>query len=116
MQKFASAANGNTSPIAAGEQIQYSYLVTNTGNVDLTSLAVSDNKVGTVTCPTPASPGLAPGEFETCTGTYTATTQDAADNNITNTATATGTDAARDEPYLRAGHEFAAAGHGRAGG
>ncbi len=94
MQKFASAANGDTNPISAGEQVQYSYLVTNTGNVDLTSLAVSDNKVGTVTCPTPAAPGLAPGAVETCTGTYTATTQDAMNNNITNTATATGTDAA----------------------
>ncbi len=94
VQKFASAANGDTNPISAGEQILYSYLVTNTGNVDLTSLAVSDNKVGAVTCPTPAAPGLAPGAFETCTGTYTATTQDAINNNITNTATATGTDAA----------------------
>ena len=73
LQKFANAANGDTSPITTGEQIQYSYLVENTGNVDLTTLTVSDNKVGSVSCPTPASPGLAPGDFETCTGTYTAT-------------------------------------------
>ncbi len=94
IQKFASAANGDTSPISQGEQIQYSYLVTNTGNVDLTSLAVSDNKVGSVSCPSPAAPGLAPGAFETCTGTYTATAQDALNNDVTNTATGTGTDAA----------------------
>jgi uncharacterized repeat protein (TIGR01451 family) len=94
VQKFASAANGDTNPISAGEQVLYSYLVTNTGNVDLTSLAVVDNKVGTVTCPTPGAPGLAPGVVETCTGTYVATAQDAINNNITNTATATGTDAA----------------------
>jgi uncharacterized repeat protein (TIGR01451 family) len=94
VQKFASAANGDTNPISAGEQILYSYLVTNTGNVDLASLAVSDNKVSTVTCPTPVPPGLAPGASETCTGTYTATAQDAINNNITNTATATGTDVA----------------------
>ena len=61
VQKFASAANGDTNPISAGEQILYSYLVTNTGNVDLTSLAVSDNKVGTVTCPTPVRPRPRPG-------------------------------------------------------
>ncbi len=94
IQKFASAANGDTTPISQGEQIQYSYLVTNTGNVDLTSLAVSDNKVSSVSCPAPAPPGLAPGAFETCTGTYTATAQDALNNDVTNTATGTGTDAA----------------------
>ncbi len=94
LQKFANAANGDTNPITTGEQIQYSYLVENTGNVDLTTLTVADNKVGSVSCPTPAPPGLAPGDFETCTGTYTATAADAADNNVTNTATATGHDAA----------------------
>ncbi len=94
IQKFASAANGDSSPISQGEQIQYSYLVTNSGNVDLTSLAVTDNKVSGVSCPSPAPPGLAPGAFATCTGTYTATAQDALNNDVTNTATGTGTDAA----------------------
>ena len=94
LQKFANAANGDTNPITTGEQIQYSYLIENTGNVDLTTLTVADNKVSSVSCPTPASPGLAPGDFETCTGTYTATATDAADNNVTNMATATGSDAA----------------------
>jgi uncharacterized repeat protein (TIGR01451 family) len=94
LQKFANAANGDTNPITTGEQIQYSYLVENTGNVDLTTLAVTDSKVSSVSCPTPAPPGLAPGDFETCTGTYTATAADAANNNVTNVATATGSDAA----------------------
>jgi uncharacterized repeat protein (TIGR01451 family) len=94
VQKFANAANGDTNPITTGEQIQYSYLVENTGNVDLTTLTVADNKVSSVSCPTPAAPGLAPGDFETCTGTYTATATDAANNNVTNAATAIGTDAA----------------------
>ena len=94
LQKFANAANGDTSPITTGEQIEYSYLVENTGNVDLTTLTVADNKVSSVSCPTPPSPGLAPGDFETCTGTYTATATDAGDNNVTNSATATGSDAA----------------------
>ena len=94
LQKFANAANGDTSAITTGEQIQYSYLVENTGNVDLTTLTVADNKVTSVSCPTPALPGLAPGDFETCTGTYTATAADAADNSVTNTASATGGDAA----------------------
>ena len=94
LQKFANAANGDTSAITTGEQIQYSYLVENTGNVDLTALTVADNKVSSVSCPAPAAPGLAPGDFETCTGTYTATAADAVNNNVTNAATATGSDAA----------------------
>ena len=40
-----------------GETIQYSYVLTNTGNVDLTSLSVSDPTGGAVTCPTPTAPG-----------------------------------------------------------
>ncbi len=92
--KIADAADGDTSPISEGEQIHYFYLVTNTGNVDLTSLSVSDDKVATVSCPTPAPPGLAPGDSETCTGTYTVTAEDAANNSVTNSASATGTDGA----------------------
>ena len=57
LQKFANAANGDTSPITTGEQIQYSYLVENTGNVDLTTLTVADNKVGSVSCPNPRVAG-----------------------------------------------------------
>jgi uncharacterized repeat protein (TIGR01451 family) len=94
LQKFANAANGDTGAITTGEQIQYSYLIENTGNVDLTTLSVADNKVSSVSCPTPAAPGLAPGDSETCTGTYTATATDAVDNNVTNTASAAGGDAA----------------------
>ena len=46
---------------------QYSYLITNIGNVNLTSVAVDDPHIGSVTCPTPAPPGLAPGSSVTCT-------------------------------------------------
>ena len=61
-----------------GETITYCYLVTNTGNVTLASVAVDDPTQGPVNCPTPAAPGLAPGASETCTAdtAYTVTQAD----------------------------------------
>ena len=53
--------------VKPGDTIEYSYLVTNVGNATLSSISVSDPSVGSVTCPTPPSPGLAPGSAETCT-------------------------------------------------
>ncbi len=41
-----------------GETVDYTFTVTNTGNVTVTGIAVSDPKVGTVTCPSePVAPG-----------------------------------------------------------
>jgi uncharacterized repeat protein (TIGR01451 family) len=80
--------------VKVGDTIAYSYVVTNTGNVDLTSVAVSDPTLGAVTCMTPASPGLAPGATETCSAssTHTVTQADVDTGSVTDTATATGTD------------------------
>ncbi len=71
----------------AGNTIPYSYLVTNTGTTTESHIAVSDNKVATVTCPDPT---LAPGAFETCTGTHKVTQGDVNTGSVTNTATAGG--------------------------
>ena len=48
------------------------------------------------TCPVPAAPGLAPGASETCTGNtpHTVTQADVVAGHVSDTATATGTDAA----------------------
>ncbi len=77
-----------------GDKISYSFVVTNTGNVDLTSVAVTDTSLGAVSCPIPAPPGLAPGASETCTGEldHIVSLGDEAAGSVTNTATATGTD------------------------
>ena len=78
-----------------GDTIAYSYVVTNTcGNVDLASVLVNDPSIGSVTCPTPAAPGLAPGASETCTAnsTYRVAQSDADAGSVVDTATATGTD------------------------
>jgi uncharacterized repeat protein (TIGR01451 family) len=75
---------------AAGTPVTYSYKVTNTGNVTLTSVGVTDPMTGlsAITCP---STTLAPGASETCTATYTTTQADVDRGAITNTGTATGT-------------------------
>ena len=82
LQKKADTAG----PVQAGDQIIFSFTVTNTGNVTLTNLQVQDPMVGTVTCPTTT---LAPGEQTTCTAApYTVTSADVAAGSIVNKATA----------------------------
>ena len=73
---------------AAGDTIDYTFVVTNTGNVTLDAVSVSDPKVGTVSCPVTV---LAPGESTTCTAAYTLTQIDVDAGHVANTATATGT-------------------------
>ena len=92
------AKNGAVSPASTpdgarrGDTISYSYLVTNIGNVDLTSVAVDDPTLGPVTCRAPAAPGLSPGDSLTCTAdqTYTVSRADVEAGQVVDTATATG--------------------------
>ncbi len=82
--------------IAAGARISYSFLVTNTGTISLSSIAITETTftgsgaVPTVVCPAAAAL-LAPGAVVTCTATYTATEADVRAGSISNTATASGT-------------------------
>src|SRR5262249_45341954 len=62
-----------TTYTAANQTINYSYLLRNTGNVTITAISISDNKVSPVTCPSSA---LAAGASMTCTGTYATTGAD----------------------------------------
>ncbi|SEI13373.1 MULTISPECIES: DUF11 domain-containing protein [unclassified Leifsonia] len=74
----------------AGDTIQYTFTVSNTGDVPVAGIAVNDPKVGAVDCP---SATLAPGATESCTAAaaYTVTAADAQAGSVDNTATATGT-------------------------
>ena len=71
--------------------IPYSYKVTNSGTVTLSgTLEIDDDKIasGNITCPAVPQAGLAPGDFLTCTGSYTTTQTDVDAGKVTNEATA----------------------------
>ena len=76
-------------PLVLGSVITYSFLVTNTGDVDLTNVVVTDVLSGmtTISCP---STTLAAGADMTCTATYEVTQDDVNTGFVTNTATVTG--------------------------
>jgi len=83
---------------AAGDQIAYSFLVTNTGTMALTGVTVDDPMLGaakvSVSCPQDA---LAGGTSMICTATYPATQPDIDAGSVLNTATAWGLDSSGNE-------------------
>ena len=93
-----------TTITAAGTAISYAFLVTNTGNIAITGLSVTEptfSGTGTapaVSCPTTT---LAIGASTTCTASYTATQADVDAGSITNTGQATGTSTAGAAPAVR---------------
>ncbi|WP_219950013.1 DUF11 domain-containing protein [Salinibacterium sp. M195] len=80
---------------AANQLVTYSFLITNTGNVTLNSIAVREGTfsgtgaMSTPSCPAGAS-SIAPGEQITCTATYTLTQDDVDSGGLENSATAAG--------------------------
>ena len=75
---------------AAGQTINYNYLITDTGNVALANVGIIDSHPGLkgLSCPDAT---LAPSAAETCAATYQVTPADLAARSIVNTATAQGT-------------------------
>lgn len=79
-----------TSGLQAGQQVTYTYTVTNrsTGTTDpITDITIDDDTVTGITC---QDASLDPGESTTCTGKYTVTQQDVKNGKIVNTAQAIG--------------------------
>lgn len=85
---------------AAGDAVTYSFIVTNTGNVTVTDVAVGETAfsgtgtVSAVVCPVTE---LAPAAAVTCTATYSVSQADVDAGSVTNTAVATGTDPTGDD-------------------
>jgi|GEM_PF-6044520 len=81
----------STTYVDAGDEVTYSFEVTNTGDTHLAiaANAITDAMVGAITCP--ATPALAPNASVTCTAdsAYTLTPADVAAGGVENTATVT---------------------------
>ncbi|MEO5615321.1 MAG: hypothetical protein ABIR04_10435, partial [Cypionkella sp.] len=85
------------SPVSAaqfvvGAQVNYTYTVTNSGNVTITSpLSIQDNRIAAanLSCPPLPTGGLAPTAQLVCNGLYVVTADDVDLGSVTNLATAT---------------------------
>ncbi|MEO6115153.1 MAG: hypothetical protein ABIP33_02110, partial [Pseudolysinimonas sp.] len=74
--------------IGAGDTLSYSFLVTDTGTLPVSSVAITDAAATGISCPAGA---LAPGASRTCTGSHLVTQTETNVASVTNTATATAT-------------------------
>ncbi len=81
--KSAGTPTGNS----AGSTVEFSFTVTNTGNLPLKNIALTDPKLSGISCPGDA---LAPLASMTCTGNYTFTQADVAKGNVVNQASVRG--------------------------
>lgn len=83
-----------TGELEVGVLVNYTFEVTNVGDVDLADVALDDALIADETCPKTT---LAAGESMTCTGTYTITQADVDAGRVVNTATVTGTSPSGDQ-------------------
>jgi len=73
-----------------GDTVDYTYVVTNSGNVTITSpIIVSDDKISSVSCPALPASGLLPTQSIICSATYTVTQADIDVGSVVNNASAT---------------------------
>ena len=94
LEKSASAIDntvaGPTDRTDAGDQITYTFEITNTGNVTLSSVDLTDALVGFAGAVCGGADELAPGASTDCTAVYDITQADIDAGERTNSATATG--------------------------
>ncbi|MDR1807546.1 MAG: DUF11 domain-containing protein [Propionibacteriaceae bacterium] len=88
------SVRGGAAAYRLGDTVDYTFLVTNTGNVAVTGVAVAEDAfTGAAAAPAVTCPGgsLAPGASVTCTAAYTAVQADVDAGSLGNTAVATAT-------------------------
>ncbi|MDK2979839.1 MAG: hypothetical protein PWQ55_186 [Chloroflexota bacterium] len=81
-----------TSFNAVDDVLHYTLTVTNTGNLTLTNVSITDGDISDFTCTTAQPLTLAPGEDLECSGTSTITQTDLDAGSYSNTASASGSD------------------------
>ncbi len=81
-------ASPTTTVTTAGQQVPFTFQVTNTGGLTLNSVSVTDPPAIGITCP---ATSLVPGASTICTGTYTVTAADISSGSVNDSATASGT-------------------------
>ncbi len=84
---FTKDQDGDDTFLAVNEVLDYTFTVTNTGNVTIASISITDTKIANVVCPIA---DLAPGDSDTCSAQYTVMQADVDAGTIVNNATATG--------------------------
>lgn len=85
LTKTASNWADGVDPFTVGDEIDYEFIVANSGNATVRGLRIDDAKISGVTS---EQTRLAPGQATTCTGKYTVTKADLANETLKNTATA----------------------------
>ena len=80
---------------AVGDVINYTIVATNTGNVSIANVTVSDPKVSGLVCTPANGSSLAPGAAMTCTATHAVTQADLDAGHYANTACVNATGAAQ---------------------
>jgi hypothetical protein len=86
--EFSISKSADLTSAAVGDNITYTYTITNSGNATTDNLSLQDDKLGAISL---TDTTLAPGESVTATATYAVTISDLP-GPIVNTATVTGTD------------------------
>lgn len=92
VKSVTNTGNGTGGSFVLGDVIQYTFTITNTGNVTLSNITLSDAKLGAGTIAVPGT--LLPNAVATIVKTYVVTASDIAAGNVTNTAVADAKDPA----------------------